>query len=171
MDCQDEEKEIRGIAMEGHPLDGSLRGADIPEAPKEPLRAFFAASVFLCAGAVLVLLSPPSPWAERLFLAAILAGGARVALRGARELRNRSLGMNVLMTISIGGATLIGEWAEAGGVVTLFALANFLEARTLDRARKATAALFPLAPEPAVVRVGGVGGQERTVSAEEVRRA
>src|SRR4030066_335031 len=65
---------LRAIAMEGHPLDGSLRGADIPEAAKEPLRAFFAASIFLCAGAVLVLLPPPSPWAERLFLAAILAG-------------------------------------------------------------------------------------------------
>jgi hypothetical protein len=41
--------------------------------------------------------------------------------------------MNALMTISISGATAMGEWAEAGVVVTLFALANFLEARSLDR--------------------------------------
>ena len=159
---------LRAIAMEGHPLGGPLRSADIPEATKAPLRAFFAAAVFLCAGAVLYFLLPASPWANRLFLASILVGGARVAVRSARELGNRSLGMNTLMTISIGGATLMGEWAEAGVVVTLFALANFLEARTLDRARKATADLFTLAPETAVVRVGGVGGQERTVSAEEV---
>ncbi|HEU5360157.1 MAG TPA: cation-translocating P-type ATPase [Candidatus Deferrimicrobiaceae bacterium] len=161
---------LRAISMEGHPLGGALSRADIPEATKTPLLVFFAAAALLCAGAVLSLASPLSPWPERLFLAAILAGGARVALRGARELRNRSLGMNALMTISIGGATLMGEWAEAGVVVTLFALANYLEAKSLDRARRATADLFSLAPETAVVRVGGVGGEERTIAAEEVRR-
>jgi Cd2+/Zn2+-exporting ATPase len=161
---------LRAISMEGHPLDGSLRGADIPEAKKEPLRAFFASSIFLCAGAVLVFLSPLSPWADWLFLAAIVAGGVRVAVRGTKELENRSLGMNALMTVSIGGATLMGEWAEAGVVVTLFALANYLEARSLDHARKATADMFTLAPETAVVRVGGVWGEERTIAAEEVRK-
>jgi len=161
---------LRAIGMEGHTLGGALRHADIPEATKAPLRIFYASATLLCAGAALYLTSPPSPWAGRLFLAAILVGGARVVAQGTRELRNRSLGMNALMTISIGGATLMGEWAEAGVVVTLFALANTLEARSLDRARKATAELFTLAPETAVVRVGGVGGQERTVSAEEVRK-
>jgi Cd2+/Zn2+-exporting ATPase len=78
--------------------------------------------------------------------------------------------MNALMTVSIGGATLLGEWAEAGVVVTLFALANSLEARSLDHARKATADLFTLAPETAVVRVGGTGGREKTIPAEEVRK-
>ena len=161
---------LRAIGMEGHPLGGALRHADIPEETRSPLRIFYASAVLLCAGAALYLTSPSSPWAGRLFLAAIVVGGARVVVHGVRELRNRSLGMNVLMTISIGGATLMGEWAEAGVVVTLFALANTLEARSLDRARKATADLFTLAPETAVVRVGGVGGQERTVSAEEVRK-
>jgi Cd2+/Zn2+-exporting ATPase len=77
--------------------------------------------------------------------------------------------MNVLMTISIAGATLMGEWAEAGVVVSLYALANYLEARSLDHARRATADLFSSAPESAVVRVGGVEGHERSVPAEEVR--
>ncbi|MGB7971010.1 MAG: cation-translocating P-type ATPase [Candidatus Deferrimicrobiaceae bacterium] len=161
---------LLAIGMEGHPLGGALRHADIPEETRSPLRIFYASAALLCAGAALYLTSPSSPWAGRLFLAAIIVGGARVVAHGVRELRNRSLGMNVLMTISIGGATLMGEWAEAGVVVTLFALANTLEARSLDRARKATADLFSLAPETAVVRVGGVGGQERTVSAEEVRK-
>jgi Cd2+/Zn2+-exporting ATPase len=77
--------------------------------------------------------------------------------------------MNALMTVSIGGAALLGEWAEASVVVTLFALANLLEARSLDRARRATMELFSSSPEAAVVRVGGVEGEERTVPAEEVR--
>ncbi|PWB64303.1 MAG: heavy metal translocating P-type ATPase [Deltaproteobacteria bacterium] len=160
---------LKSIGMEGHPVDESLRKADIPEAPKASLAVFYGSAALFLSGAVLALLFPDSPWGGRLFLAAVLAGGARIALRGAREIRNRSLGMNALMTISITGATVMGEWAEAGGVVTLFALANYLEARSLDRARKATADLFAFSPETAVLREGGVDGRERTVAAEEVR--
>ena len=160
---------LRAIRMEGHPVDESLRKADIPEASKAPLTTFYLSASLLLAGALLAFFLPVSPWAGRFFLAAVLAGGAPIAVRGARELRNRSLGMNALMTISVSGATVMGEWAEAGGVVTLFALANYLEARSLDRARKATAGLFAFSPETAVIREGGVGGRERIVAAEEVR--
>ncbi|MBI5419687.1 MAG: cation-translocating P-type ATPase [Deltaproteobacteria bacterium] len=160
---------LRAIGMEGHPVDESLRKADIPEAPKASLNIFYLSAALLLAGVVFFLAAPGSPWAGRLFLAAVFAGGIRIVLRGAREIRNRSLGMNALMTISISGATAMGEWAEAGVVVTLFALANHLEARSLDRARRATADLFAFSPGTAVIRVGGVGGEERTVAAEEVR--
>ncbi|HSL91438.1 MAG TPA: cation-translocating P-type ATPase [Candidatus Limnocylindrales bacterium] len=157
------------IGMDGHPVDESLRKADIPEASKTSLVPFYLSASLLLSGAFLALLLPASPWAGRLFLAAVLAGGAPIAVRGFREIRNRSLGMNALMTISLSGATAMGEWAEAGGVVTLFALANYLEARSLDRARKATADLFAFSPETAVLREGGPDGRERTVAAEEVR--
>ncbi len=161
-------KALHAIGMEGKPLSGALRQAEIPEASKAPLFAFFASGALLCAGALRYVAPAAPPWTEWFFLAAILAGGVRIAVAGVRELRNRSLGMNALMTVSIGGAALMGEWAEAGVVVCLFALANYLEARSLDRARKATADLFTRAPETAVVRVGGVGGREQTVPAEEV---
>lgn len=160
---------LRSIGMEGHPVDESLRKADIPETSKASLATFYLAGALLLAGTILFALIPGSPWAGRLFLAAVVAGGAPVVLRGFREVRNRSLGMNALMTISISGATAMGEWAEAGVVVVLFALANHLEARSLDRARKATASLFASSPDTAVVREGGVEGRERTVAAEEVR--
>ncbi len=160
---------LKNIGMEGHPVDESLRKADIPEATKSPLTTFYVSAALFLAGGVAHLLSPGSPWVRFLFLAALLAGGVRVALRGARELRNRSLGMNALMTISISGTAILGEWAEGGAVVTLFALANYLEARSLDRARRATAGLFAVSPETAVVRQGGPEGVERTVSAEDVR--
>jgi Cd2+/Zn2+-exporting ATPase len=160
---------LRTIGMEGHPVDESLRKADIPEAPKAPLTTFYLSASLLLAGALLSFFLPLSPWAGRFFLAAILAGGAPIVVRGAREIRNRSLGMNALMTISVSGAAVMGEWAEAGVVVTLFALANHLEARSLARARKATVDLFAFSPETAVIREGGVGGRERAVAAEEVR--
>ncbi|RJP20874.1 MAG: cation-translocating P-type ATPase [Deltaproteobacteria bacterium] len=160
---------LRRIGMEGHPVDEALRKADLPAGDRTSLRTFFLAGAALLLGASLHVLLPPSLGVRLPFLASILLGGAPVALRGFLELRNRSLGMNALMTISIGGTALLGEWAEASVVVTLFALANHLESRSLNRARRATAELFASSPERAVVRVGGVGGEERTVPAEEVR--
>jgi len=159
---------LRAIGMEGHPVNGSLRKAGIPEADRTHLATFSLSAALVIAGAFLPLLFPGTSWGNGFFLVAVLAGGAGIAVRGAREIRNRSLGMNALMAVSIGGATVMGEWAEAGVVVTLFALANHLEARSLDRARKAVADLFAFSPETAVVRVGGVGGQERSVAAEGV---
>jgi Cd2+/Zn2+-exporting ATPase len=160
---------LRRIGMEGHPLDDALRRAALPSSDKGPRNTFLLSGAALLLGAGARILFPGESLVRLPFLASILLGGAPVALRGFREVRNRSLGMNALMTISIVGAALLGEGTEAAVVVTLFALANTLEARTLDRARRATADLFASSPERAVVRVGGPGGEERIVPAEEVR--
>ncbi|MFA6147611.1 MAG: cation-translocating P-type ATPase [bacterium] len=160
---------LRRIGMEGHPLDDALRRADIPSSDKGPRNTFLLSGAALLLGAGSHVLFPGEPPFRLLFLASILLGGAPVAMRGFREVRNRSLGMNALMTISIGGAALLGDWEEAAVVVTLFALANTLEARSLDRARRATAVLFASSPEQAIVRVGGPEGEERIVPAGEIR--
>ena len=160
---------LRRIGMEGHPLDDALRRAALPSSDRGPRNTFLLSGATLLLGAGSQVLFPGESLGRFPFLASILLGGAPVAMRGFREVRNRSLGMNALMTISIGGAALLGDWAEAAVVVTLFALANTLEARSLDRARRATADLFASSPERAVVRVGGPGGEERIVPAEEVR--
>ena len=160
---------LRRIGMEGRPLDDALRRAELPPSDRTPRNTFLLSGAALLLGAGSMTLFPGESLVRLFFLASILLGGAPVAMRGFREVRNRSLGMNALMTISIGGAAFLGEWAEAAVVVTLFALANTLEARSLDRARRATADLFASSPERAVVRVGGPGGEERIVPAEEVR--
>ena len=160
---------LRRIGMEGRPLGDALRRAEIPSSDRTPRNTFLLSGTALLLGVATRILFPAEPLVRLPFLASILLGGAPVALRGFREVRNRSLGMNALMTISIGGAALLGEWTEAAVVVTLFALANTLEARSLDRARRATVDLFASSPERAVIRLGGPGGEERIVLAEEVR--
>ncbi len=160
---------LRGIGLEGHAVDEAFEKADLPRENRGPLRTFCLAGAALLCGVFLRALLPAEPLARLPFLASILLGGAPVLLHGVREVRNRSLGMNTMMSISIGGATLMGEWTEAAVVVTLFALANHLEARSLDRARRATVDLFAASPERAVIRLGGVEGEERSVPAEEVR--
>ena len=87
-----------------------------------------------------------------LALIAIFTGGLPTYKKGWIALRNGNLNMNSLMTIAVTGAMIIGHWPEAAMVMFLFALAEVIEARSLDRARRAIRELMDLAPETATVR-------------------
>ncbi len=110
-------------------------------------------------------------WASRVLLAGAIAAGAPPTARKAWSgLRLGSLDINSLMLVAASGALLLGQWAEAAAVVFLFALAQALEVRTLERARHAVRALMDLTPAEALVRTtsgpegtggGNVGKDER----------
>ncbi|MBX9768516.1 MAG: cation-translocating P-type ATPase, partial [Bdellovibrionales bacterium] len=63
--------------------------------------------------------------------------------------RNRSLDMNVLMTMAATGAFVIQEYSEAAAVVFLFSLAEMLEAFSVARARKAINEVLSITPQVA----------------------
>ena len=99
-------------------------------------------------------------------LLTIVSGGGPSVRRAWNALRLRTFDMNVLMTVAVIGAIAIGEWLEGATVVFLFGLAQYLESRSMDRARHAIRALMDLSPpEATVVR----DGMERRVAAEDVR--
>jgi Cd2+/Zn2+-exporting ATPase len=87
-----------------------------------------------------------------LALLAIVLGGLPTYKKGLIALRNFNLNMNALMSLAVTGAMLIGQWPEAAMVMVLFALAEIIEARSLDRARKAIHGLMALFPEVATVQ-------------------
>ncbi|MCK7461394.1 MAG: hypothetical protein MZU84_04665 [Sphingobacterium sp.] len=60
-----------------------------------------------------------------------------------------------LMLIAVVGAIAIGEWSEAATVTFLFALAQWIESRNMERARLAIRALMELSPNDALVRRDG----------------
>jgi Cd2+/Zn2+-exporting ATPase len=92
------------------------------------------------------------PWlAGAAYLVAIVAGGVLPGRRALASARARALDINVLMSVAVGGALAIGEWSEAATVVFLFALAQYLESRSMDRARQAIRGLMDLAPPDAIV--------------------
>jgi Cd2+/Zn2+-exporting ATPase len=101
------------------------------------------------------------------YLPAIVIGGWPIARRGWQRARAGALDMNALMTVAVLGAMAIGEWGEGAATVVLFSAAQWLEGRSLERARRAIAGLMSLAPERAVVLRDGV---EREVTASEVAR-
>jgi Zn2+/Cd2+-exporting ATPase len=90
------------------------------------------------------------------YVAGTVAGAVFPARRAIGALRSRTLDINALMVIAASGAIAIGEWREGATVVFLFALAQWLEARTLARARGAIRALLDLSPRDALVRRHGV---------------
>ena len=98
-------------------------------------------------------------------LIAIASGGVYPARRALSALRLNALDMNVLMSIAVVGAIVIGEWLEAATVVFLFNLAQHLESRSMDRARQAIRTLMDLAPAEAVVVRHGI---ESRVSVEAI---
>jgi len=89
------------------------------------------------------------------YLAAVTVGIVYPLRRGITAARSRTLDINVLMVIAVAGALALGDWPEAASVVFLFALAQWLEVRTMERARQAIRALIDLAPRDALVRRNG----------------
>ncbi|WP_423785715.1 heavy metal translocating P-type ATPase [Halopseudomonas pelagia] len=85
-------------------------------------------------------------------LLAILLCGLTTYKKGWIALKNRNLNINALMSIAVTGAVLIGQWPEAAMVMFLFAVAELIEARSLDRARNAIRGLMDLTPEQATVK-------------------
>jgi len=114
------------------------------------------AGAALGAALLLGLAGADSIFITVLLLAASIAGGWYVVPRGLRAALNRRLDMNFLMTVAAIGAWLIGEQAEAASTLFLFALAELLESRSMDRARDAIRTLMALSPAGASVRRDGV---------------
>jgi Zn2+/Cd2+-exporting ATPase len=84
--------------------------------------------------------------------AAIWLAGFDVYKKGLTALLRGRLNINALMTVAVTGAFVIGQWPEAAMVMALYAIAEAIEARAVDRARNAIKGLLEMAPEEAAVR-------------------
>jgi Cd2+/Zn2+-exporting ATPase len=135
-----------------------LPDAQSPAAPViEPARPWWP----LALAALAAVMSEAATWFG---LSPWLAGGcAGFALalsglgtyrKGWIAIRHGNLNINALMSIAVTGAMALRQWPEAAMVMVLFALAERIEAMSLDRARNAIHALMQLAPETATVQQG-----------------
>ena len=85
----------------------------------------------------------------------LLCAGLPTLRKGWVALRNFTINIYFLMSLALMGAVAIGKWPEAAMVVFLFALAEEVEALSLERARRAIRSLTALAPETAEVWQAG----------------
>ncbi len=116
-------------------------------------------------GMLLELWGVHGPVVVTLYAAAIASGGVYSLRRAIHAARSLALDINVLMLVAVCGAMALGEWSEGAGVAFLFALAQLLEARAMERARGAIRALMDLAPADAIRIRNGV---EERVGVDEV---
>ena len=83
--------------------------------------------------------------------AAIWLAGLETYAKGLTALRHGKLNINALMSVAVTGAFAIGQWPEAAMVMALYAIAELIEARAVERARNAIKGLVDLAPDEAEV--------------------
>jgi len=137
---------------------------ETPVSPPAPaaLRAFWQTHWKLVAGGALALAAEAvalafgdqSLGAMALAMAAIGLAGLETYRKGLRALRHFNLNINALMSAAVTGAALLGQWPEAAMVMVLFAIAEMIEDRSLDRARRAVEGLMAMAPETVTIRDG-----------------
>ncbi len=124
-------------------------------------------SAFLTIGLILYYTGAMEILAKASFLMAILSGGYPVALKGWKELRSLKPGMNLLMSVAVIGAVILGEWTEGSIVIFLFALAQYLESWSITRARNSIGNLMEERPVTARVVEGN---KSRIIAVEMVRK-
>jgi cation-transporting ATPase G len=95
----------------------------------------------------------------------LLAGAATFVPSALKRLvLRRKLGVGLLMTIAAVGAVLLGHIGEAAALAFLFSIAEALEDRAMDRAKKGLRALLSLIPDTA--RVSRLSGEVEIPASE-----
>lgn len=127
-----------------------------------------ASSHSLAAALGLIHGVPVPPTAQLAYLFAVIAGAWFIVPRAIRAALSLRPDMNLLMTVAVTGAILIGQWLEAAAVAFLFAVSLLLESWSVGRARRAVEKLLELAPPLARLREPD-DDAERHVPPEQVR--
>ncbi|MCE1228127.1 MAG: heavy metal translocating P-type ATPase [Firmicutes bacterium] len=139
---------LKKLGFEAKPLDAQRKA----ELPQRSFRGLILAGMVALGSEIAQWLHGPAWLVAGLALVALLLGGLTTYRKGWIALRNLNLNMNALTSLAVTGAMLIGHWPEAAMVMVLFVVAEVIEARSMDRARRAIRGLLDLAPERATVR-------------------
>lgn len=155
-------KRIEGVGMQPVLMDAAAQqknsmGADLPGISSTQKVAMVLAGI-AAIGAEVIAYSTGKETSIPVISLALLAialSGRETLFKGWIALKNFTLNINLLMTVAVIGAVLIGQWPEAAMVIWLFAIAELIEKLSLDRARNAIRSLIALAPEVAHVEIDG----------------
>lgn len=149
---------LHDIGMEAvlmTPAEGNASPALVPAATpyKKRWALGLAAAAAVGSEAIAWTLGTDKSWSVVvLALIAIYLSGTSTYRKGWIALKNFNLNINALMAIAVTGAVAIGQWPEAAMVMVLFALAEVIEALSLDRARNAIRGLMEMTPEKVTVQ-------------------
>jgi Cd2+/Zn2+-exporting ATPase len=92
-------------------------------------------------------------WNLTMLIASIL-GGLPIGIHAYQALKFRQISIDLLVTIAVVGAILIGEFEESAIVTFLFTFGTYLEKRTLEKTRSSIKELTQMAPTRALLADG-----------------
>lgn len=99
------------------------------------------------------------------FVVAAILAGVPTVLAASRALQVKAFSIDLLVSIAVIGALIIGEYEEAAIVAFLFIFGAYLEARTLEKTRRSLRTLIDSAPKEAeVIR----GDETMTIEVDDV---
>ncbi len=123
--------------------------------------------LLIAGGYVAGLVGAPGAAVTAVFVVATVVGARFFAVEAVEELVDeRLIGIELLMTVALLVAGLLGEWGEAAMLAFLYSIAESLEAFTEDRTRDAIRKLLDLAPRR--VTLLAADGTETEVDVEQV---
>lgn len=106
-------------------------------------------------------------WKDIILIASSLFAGTFIAIKAFKALRMRAFSIELLVTIAVIGALIIGEYVESAVVTFLFIFGAYLESRTLEKTRSSLRELIDQTPtEATVIRPEG----HVTIPVEEVAK-
>ena len=121
--------------------------------------------LLLLVGFAISVADGPDGLATGLYVLATVAGARFFAREALEELvREREIGIELLMTVGAVAAGALGEWGEAAMLVFLYSISEALEEFTESRTEGAIRALMDLAPktgDAAARRRAGRGARRR----------
>ena len=102
-----------------------------------------------------------------LFITATILAGYPIVKKAIQSALLKMISIELLVSIAVIGALMIGEFLESAAVTFLFLLGSYLESRTLEKTRSSIKSLLDLAPLEARILKGG---KKVLVSAEDVQK-
>ncbi|MFH1820045.1 MAG: cation-translocating P-type ATPase [Pseudomonadota bacterium] len=146
----------------------SAPGVAMPPPWKNPQVVTSSASgVLLALGFIGGYLGLPHAAQVLFYVTAVVIGGYYFGREAFEELvKEREIGIELLMSVAALVAGVMGQWLEAATLVFLYSISEAAEGYTAERTRHAVRALMNLAPKTALVRRGG---QESRIPVEQLR--
>lgn len=125
----------------------------------------FISGGLLLAALVTYLIHPGSILQDVILIIASVVAGFPIMLKAFQALRMKVFSIDLLVSIAVIGAMIIGEYTEAAVVTFLFLFGDYLEGRTLRKTRASLQSLIDMAPLEAMVLRDD---RQLTIPAEEV---
>src|SRR5690554_5551923 len=118
---------------------------------KQVNRIMYAAGILILAALATYLFKWNSLLLDALLITASIVAGIPTFIKAWQASRLKMFSIELLVTIAVIGALIIGEYVESAAVTFLFLFGAFLEGRSLEKARASLKSLMEMAPLEATV--------------------